>query len=91
MELSLKRQGKAYDFNDFVEAIQTANSGKVQVKTMNYSDFYEWVDGSSLYKINNTKPRPYLSDMAQVIAEKGKFTLQVSRFKFISLQIISIY
>lgn len=91
VELSLKRQGKTYDFSDFVEAVRSANSGKVEVKPMNYTDFYDWVDCSSLYKINHTKPRPYLSDIVQVIAEKGKFTLQVRFLWFYNLlKIINI-
>ncbi|GLV33339.1 hypothetical protein CBL_08609 [Carabus blaptoides fortunei] len=39
---------------------------------MRFNDFYEWKDSTSLYKVNKSKPRPYLSDMVNVKAERGK-------------------
>lgn len=38
---------------------------------MKPSDFYDWKDQSSIYKINKQQPRPYLNEMVQVTATKG--------------------
>lgn len=40
VELALKKQKKTLDLNDFEEAVQSANKGKVDVKVMNYTNFY---------------------------------------------------
>ncbi|KAG5885830.1 hypothetical protein JTB14_017200 [Gonioctena quinquepunctata] len=39
VELSMKKSGNIYDFNDFHEAVQRANSGKVDVISMTPSHF----------------------------------------------------
>lgn len=36
VKLSLKKQKKTLDFEDFEKAVQNANKGKVDVKVMNY-------------------------------------------------------
>lgn len=71
----MKHAGNVYDFNDFVKCVQTANSGNVSVKTMSPCDFSNWIDHSSQYKLNKTTPRPYLSNMVQVVAKRNKFEL----------------
>ncbi|GLV37473.1 hypothetical protein CBL_10561 [Carabus blaptoides fortunei] len=76
-ELSLKHQQKTYDFSDFVLAVKNANKRKVEVHEMRFNDFYEWKDSTSLYKVNKLKPRPYLSDMVNVKAERGKHHIMV--------------
>ncbi|CAG9818149.1 unnamed protein product [Phaedon cochleariae] len=72
MELSLQQKKKVYDFADFVNCVQTANSGKVTVKLMNLEDFFVWPDNSSSHNIKQLIPRPYMKDIVEVIAEKGK-------------------
>src|SRR5688572_24313625 len=71
VEHSLTKTGKVYDFYDFVSCVQRSNSGKVTVKTMEVSDFCDWPDCSSTYKLNHTTPRPYLSDIVQIVAKRG--------------------
>lgn len=75
VELSLKRTKKVYDFSDFVKSVQESNSGKVVVKEMKQADFYQWEDNSSASKLTRKKPRPYLKDMVEIVAERGKFEL----------------
>ena len=36
------------------------------------SDFSEWKDCSSTYKLNNTSARPYLADLVSVKAIRGR-------------------
>lgn len=43
---------------------------------MKYSDFYKWEDLSSKIKIKNMENRPYLSNITQVTAERGNFSLK---------------
>lgn len=75
VEQSLQRMKKVYDFNDFVTCVQSSNSGKVDVKEMKKEDFFVWPDNSSTYKINHSKPRPYLKDIIEVVAKRGNFVL----------------
>ncbi|XP_030748954.1 uncharacterized protein LOC115885491 [Sitophilus oryzae] len=72
VELSLQQKKKVYDFADFVNCVQAANSGKVAVKEMKLEDFFVWPDNSSSYKIKQLIPRPYMKDIVEVIAERGK-------------------
>lgn len=67
---------KTYDFDDFVSAVKKTNLGKATVKEMKYSDFYKWEDLSSKIKIKNMENRPYLSNITQVTAERGNFSLK---------------
>lgn len=71
----MKHAGKVYDFHDFVNCVQAANSGKVSVKPMCPTDFYNWQDYASLYKLKNTVPRPYMANSVQVITKRGDFQL----------------
>lgn len=73
VELSMKRTPKIYDFKDFANAVQAANSGKVNVLRLN--DFYQFEDCSSVYKLNKQQPRPYLKDMVEITATRGEHTL----------------
>lgn len=72
VELSLQQKKKVYDFADFVNCVKSANSGKVVVKEMKLEDFFAWSDNSSSYKIKQLTPRPYMKDIVEVIAERGK-------------------
>lgn len=77
VELVMKARQKIYDFDDFADAVGSACKGNVIVKKMNYNDFYNWENFTSLGKLNKTgKDRPYLSDMVQIVAERGKTTLK---------------
>lgn len=71
VELSLKHQNKTYDFNDFCEAVQGANKGRVNVKRMSEFDFYCWTDWTSQHKIKKINPKPYLSNMARIRFKRG--------------------
>lgn len=66
---------KVYGFANFVSCVQLANSGKVEIKEMKLKDFFVWSDYSSAYKINHSKPRPYLKDIVEVVAGCVKYML----------------
>lgn len=52
-ELSLKRKKQVYDFNDFADVVQKANSSKVNVINMQLNQFYDFIDYTSKYKLQN--------------------------------------
>jgi len=79
VELSMKRQGTLYDFADFCEAVRTANSGRVDLRSLEATDFSNWCNHSSIHKINKTNPRPYLSQMVCVTALRGSKSLTYKR------------
>lgn len=72
VEQSLKKKAKVYDFDDFTECIQAANSGKVSVISMKKDNFYDWQDYSSTFKIKKAIPRPYLHDMILISFTRGE-------------------
>lgn len=73
----MKWKQKIYDFEDFAEAIGSSCKGNVDLKKMNVKEFFKWKDLSSAPKLNQKATnRPYLSDIVQVVAERGKFTLK---------------
>lgn len=77
VEHSLKKKGKVYDFQDFVDCVENARSGKnVVVAVMELQNFHEWPDCTSQYKLRKTSPRPYLQSMVQVSFMRGDHTLQ---------------
>ncbi|KAK5641934.1 hypothetical protein RI129_010481 [Pyrocoelia pectoralis] len=76
VELSLKKQGKTYDFDDFADAVQKAQKCKVEIKKMSYVDFYKWKDLKSQAKLNKDPNRPYISDIVEIKATRGKFLLE---------------
>lgn len=77
VELSLKKQGKTYDFEDFVSAVRNVKlKNKVEVKTMNYTDFYLWKDLKSQQKLKQDRNRPLLSNIRQLKATRGYFVLK---------------
>lgn len=51
------------------------NKSLQERKQMKEDDFFNWPDNSSIYKINNLNPRPYLKDIVQVVAQRGKYVL----------------
>jgi len=51
VELSLKRQKKTYDFEDFGKAVEAANKGNVNIKKMSFSDFVQWKDYKAQQKL----------------------------------------
>ena len=59
------------DFSDYHSCMQDANSRKVIVESMQPTDFSDWKDSSSTFNLNKINPRPYLSDMVDVRAEKN--------------------
>lgn len=76
VEMSLKHKIKVYDFYDFEECVQKANSGKVNVVNLKHSDFFDWLDHTSQYKLRNMKPqRPYLNQMVHIQFSRGDFNM----------------
>ena len=43
---------------------------------MLYSDFYDWRDESSSYKLARMTPRPHVADMVWVKAERGQNSIE---------------
>ena len=74
VELSMKQRGKIYDFNDYEQCVRNSCSGGVDVKSMTVSDFRDWVDESSAYKIAKSTPRPYLAEIVWIRFQRGKVT-----------------
>lgn len=66
VELSMKHKGKVYEFPDFKQTVQSANSGKVKLIEMNAYNFFQWDDFSSKYKLQKMKPTVYLKDIMMV-------------------------
>ncbi|CAG9773283.1 unnamed protein product [Ceutorhynchus assimilis] len=60
VEKSLKQMKKVYDFGDYKDAVQKANSSKVKLIEMKINNFFNWEDKSSQYKLSKINPRPYL-------------------------------
>ncbi|XP_050309760.1 uncharacterized protein LOC126745797 [Anthonomus grandis grandis] len=80
IELSMKRKQKIYDFSDFLDAVGSSCKGNVDVKAMNFNDFYVWKNMTSQTKLKKyLENRPYLSDMVQVVAEHGQYTLKYKK------------
>lgn len=75
VELSLKNQGKVYDFYDFQKAIESSRKSQVEAKPMDFSDIYLWQDFSSAVK-KRKETTPYLSQIVRVKAVRGLYTLK---------------
>ncbi|KAK4887418.1 hypothetical protein RN001_003689 [Aquatica leii] len=71
VEIALKLKKKVYDFNDFCDGVKTANSSRVLVKEMRIEDFSIWSDLASQTALKKMKPRPYLSEIAEVKVVRG--------------------
>lgn len=70
----LKQKGKVYEFDDFADAVQNSNSGKVIVsKLKSPSDFFELFNYSSTYLISKTNPRPYLSEWSKLCLKENPY------------------
>ncbi|KAF2904979.1 hypothetical protein ILUMI_01201 [Ignelater luminosus] len=81
VELSLKRQKKPYDFNDFTQAVKTANNGKVAVECINISQIADWKKCTSIIKINRLEPRPFLRDISKLIFRKETLLVSYRTFE----------
>lgn len=81
VELSLKRQKKTYDFNDFTQAVKTANNGKVVVECVSISQIADWKNCCSITKINKLEPRPYLRNISEIIFKKGSLLISYRTFE----------
>lgn len=77
VENQLQRAKKVYDFADFIDCVQLANSEKVNVKPMEVSDFCKYLDHSSQYKLKKCEERIYLKDVVCVEAHRHNMNLFV--------------
>jgi hypothetical protein len=79
IELSLKRAGNSYDWDDFQRCIATSRKGKhVIIKDMSASDFSTWLDKHCPSKIKKISPRVYLSQVKRFKAIRGEMCLYYS-------------
>lgn len=51
VELSMKRKKNVYDYKDFHDSVQAANSGNVNVINLEINNFFDWEDHSSQAQI----------------------------------------
>ncbi|KAF2878920.1 hypothetical protein ILUMI_27244 [Ignelater luminosus] len=73
VERLIKRQGKVYDFVNFINAVKTS-SHNTEVIEMLVNAFYSWKDESSQYKLTRMTPRPYLNQMVEVQFTRGQLS-----------------
>nr|CAI5863597.1 unnamed protein product [Callosobruchus analis] len=71
VELSLKRKKKVYDFDDFCEVVERANSARVDVIKMQITQFFSFTDYTSKYKLQKLDARIYLKDMVCIHFKRG--------------------
>nr|CAI5849885.1 unnamed protein product [Callosobruchus analis] len=71
VELSLKRKKKVYDFDDFCEVVERANSERVDVIKMQITQFFSFTDYTSKYKLQKLDARIYLKDMVCIHFKRG--------------------
>nr|CAI5861903.1 unnamed protein product [Callosobruchus analis] len=71
VELSLKRKKKVYDFDDFCEVVERANSARVVVIKMQITQFFSFTDYTSKYKLQKLDARIYLKDMVCIHFKRG--------------------
>lgn len=76
VELSIKHTGKIRDFNEFKDAVLCGNKKQTQVLEMNSTDFFQWKDFSSKYKLKKPEPRIYLKNIVMIQARRGVMTLR---------------
>lgn len=55
VELSMKKHKTLWDFNDFVSCVSSANGGKTEVIEMKLTNFFDWKDFSSKFKLKREK------------------------------------
>lgn len=77
VEMAMKHyeNGDVCDFDDFVKCVQSSNSQRVVCKELAVGDFGNWLDWTSLAKLNNAVPRPYISDISKIKFTRGKKTM----------------
>ncbi|VEN33902.1 unnamed protein product [Callosobruchus maculatus] len=73
VELALKRKKKVYDFDDFCEVVQQANSAKVNVIKMQITQFFSFTDYTSKYKLQKLISRVYLKDIVCFHFSRGSY------------------
>lgn len=66
VEQAIKHNPKIDDLDDFHNTVQSAWSGKVDVKVMAVGDFYDYEDWSSAHRLKNTPTRIYLREIVEV-------------------------
>ena len=70
VELRIKANGTVNDYYEFISYVQSAKSGQVEVKDMQFSNFFAWKDYQSAAKLKrNTGFR--FKNMVVIRAERG--------------------
>lgn len=77
VENQLQKAKKVYDFSDFIDCVQLANSGKVIVKPMEINNFHKYKDHSSQYKLKKCEERTYIKDIVCVEVQRKSMNLFV--------------
>jgi hypothetical protein len=75
VELAMKKKGKLYDFQDFVDAVSSINNSKVIVQSLSPDNFINIPNLVSDRRIQKTSPRAYLKNMVQVTFKRNDFDL----------------
>ncbi|CAH1963779.1 unnamed protein product [Acanthoscelides obtectus] len=76
VEKCMKQKQEVSEFNDFSDAVRMAGGKNGFVKDMQHAAFYNWIDPHSVQKV---KSQVHLSDIVQIVAERGKLTLKYKR------------
>lgn len=76
VEESMNKMKKVYDFDNFKEAVENANSSNVTAVEMTSNDFYQWPTYHSYAKLNKTSPRAYIADIVYIRADRGSKVLK---------------
>lgn len=71
VEKSLQKKGKVWDFEDYKECVQSANSRNVKVIDMKLEDFYVWKDYASKTKLKKITPKLVLRNIVEVKVVKN--------------------
>lgn len=75
VEQSLRIIKNVSDFNDYVEAVRTSNSGLNILKVMDICDFYKFCDFHSEQKMRAMKDREYVKNFTVVKVVRGEYNL----------------
>lgn len=68
IERQMRKMGKLYDFDDFVQCVKASNCVTLE---MAHLDFKGWQSGLSYHRIKQIEPRPCLSNMVYVEFRRG--------------------
>lgn len=81
VEQSMNKKGKIYDIKDFVDAVENSvKSGKVEVKSMEIKDFFNYKSHVSQKKNKDGDGnRVYIKNIVQFMAKRGSYCFYLKK------------